>query len=110
LASLKDAVEFLESDPKPEWGGNELVNMSKVAYCEMKIKEKGSVTGKAARNFGLRGKKGFNVFRFKDKRHDVFVDFMGARLKVNKEQGGRGQRCQGGRPIHGGSDPQVQRL
>jgi len=79
---------------------------SKEAYCEVKIKEKG-LTGKSAdfRRRGMlgnpSGRKGFNAFRemvSKDRKEttkekpEVFLDFMGKRLKVQvDEESGEGK-------------------
>lgn len=102
FANFDDVNKFLEADPKPQWNGGDLITMSKDAYCEMKIKEKG-LTGKAAqfnRSGGLPTRKGFNAFSLKDKAKDkgkkseprekpeIFLEFMGTRLKVNQEDGG----------------------
>lgn len=97
-ASFGSVRKFLETDPKPQWQGNELLTMSKEAYCEMKIKEKG-LTGSAAQ-IRSGSRKGFNAFNAsdKDKRKagkpakeenpDIYLEFMGKRLKVNQEDGG----------------------
>ena len=76
--------------------------MSKDAYCEMKIKEKG-LTGKAAqyKRASITTKKGFNAFKLDEKakapgkqkieaqdRPDIYLEFMGTRLKVNQDDGG----------------------
>ncbi|GJJ12621.1 hypothetical protein Clacol_006864 [Clathrus columnatus] len=95
FSSVDSVKKFLEADPKPQWKGTELLTMSKEAYCEMKIKEKG-LTGKAAQiNRGSR--KGFNAFDENDKdkkkpaaeeNPEIYLEFMGKRLKVNTEDGG----------------------
>ena len=102
FANFDDVEKFLEADPKPQWNGNDLLIMSKEAYCEMKIKEKG-LTGKAAqfnKSGGLPTRKGFNAFNLQDKAKDkgkkpepqekpeIYLEFMGTRLKVNQEDGG----------------------
>ncbi|EJD04821.1 uncharacterized protein FOMMEDRAFT_120041 [Fomitiporia mediterranea MF3/22] len=104
-ADVSSAERFLSLDPKPKWKDTELLTMSKDAYCDMKVKEKG-LKGKAAEwrrsnetNIPARN---FNAFR-QDKRGDkkrdgkgekaqkpeVFLDFMGKKLKVIDEDGGR---------------------
>ena len=80
----------------------ELTVSAREAYCEMKIKEKG-LSGKAAtiRRQSFRDNPGrnFNAFRDsdrpeKDKRAgsapkpDVFLEFMGAKIRVHDEDGG----------------------
>ena len=103
FANFDDVAKFLEADPKPQWQGTELLTMSKDAYCEMKIKEKG-LSGQAAKAHKLYApvtKKGFNAFNLKDSKDkakgqnlkkqekpDIFLEFMGKRLKVNEEDGG----------------------
>ncbi|PCH43220.1 hypothetical protein WOLCODRAFT_138250 [Wolfiporia cocos MD-104 SS10] len=105
FADYKSVEAFLNADPKPSWNGEELLIMSKEAYCEMKIKEKG-LTGKAAqgKRQALAGPKsrGFNAFRemeekSKDKgkskekeaekNPEVFLEFMGTRIRVHEEDG-----------------------
>jgi lupus La protein len=103
FAYFEDVKKFLEANPKPQWNGNDLLIMSKDAYCEMKIKEKG-LTGRAAQYKKDTAKKGFNAFRLDAKskeklkepetqdrdndRPEIYLEFMGARLKVNQEDGG----------------------
>lgn len=89
---------FLKADPKPTFEGKELLIMSKDAYCEMKIKEKG-LTGKSAnnrRNLIANNTRGFNAFRemAKGKQDkapkEVFLEFMGTKLLITKDKGGNG--------------------
>ncbi|KZT00612.1 uncharacterized protein LAESUDRAFT_732108 [Laetiporus sulphureus 93-53] len=61
------AERFLNADPKPSWNGQDLIIMTKEAYCSMKVQEKGLI-GKAAimrRNLvrDPTNKKGFNAFQ-----------------------------------------------
>jgi lupus La protein len=112
---------FLKADPKPSWKGEDLLIMTKCvmlkaftrvyltkslsreAYCDMKIKEKG-LTGKAAVNrkdsMATRPR-GFNAFHemakgdkakakgSKDKpKPEIWLEFMGTRLRVHEENGG----------------------
>ncbi|TFK73087.1 hypothetical protein BDN72DRAFT_855091 [Pluteus cervinus] len=94
-----DTVEaFLKAEPKPSWEGKDLLIMTKEAYCEMKIKEKG-LTGKAA----VKGKdavarRGFNAFRDNDgkpgkgesSKKEVFLEFMGTKLRIHEDEEGKG--------------------
>lgn len=89
---------FLKADPKPTFEGKELLIMSKDAYCEMKIKEKG-LTGKSAnhrRNLIANNTRGFNAFREMAKgKHseapkEVFLEFMGTKLLITKDKEGNG--------------------
>lgn len=99
---FKSVEAFLNADPKPSWDGKELLIMSKEAYVEMKIKEKG-LKGKAAvvkRDHITR--KGFNAFREmrlaaggkEGKKEpekapsEIFVSFLGKNLRVLDEDGG----------------------
>ena len=105
FVEYKSVEAFLNADPKPAWDGKELLIMSKEAYVEMKIKEKG-LKGKAAivkRDHITR--KGFDAFREmqlaaegkdpKSGKKDaektkpaIFVEFLGAKLRVLEEDGG----------------------
>ncbi|KAN0138525.1 hypothetical protein V8E53_003513 [Lactarius tabidus] len=102
FVEYKGVEDFLNADPKPVWDDKELLIMSKEAYVEMKIKEKG-LKGKAAivkRDHITR--KGFDAFREmaegKDPRSgkkgaekakpEIFVEFLGAKLRVLDEDGG----------------------
>ncbi|KAI0758851.1 hypothetical protein C8Q74DRAFT_1300277 [Fomes fomentarius] len=107
FADFKAVGAFLNADPKPTWDGEELLIMSKEAYCEMKIKEKG-LTGKAAdlrrQNIAGSGRKGFNAFKEmaeKEKggkkgsgkeeekpKPEVYLEFLGSRILVHEEDGG----------------------
>jgi lupus La protein len=99
---FKSVEAFLNADPKPLWDGKELLTMSKVAYVEMKIKEKG-LKGKAAvvkRDHITR--KGFDAFREmrlaaggkggkkepEKPPPEIFVSFLGKNLRVLDEDGG----------------------
>jgi lupus La protein len=114
---MKSAEAFLNADPKPSWDGTELLIMSKYdvsfseflslmnsreAYCDMKIKEKG-LTGKTAemRKDSIATRKGFNAFqemqdekkgkgqKGKDKPNpEVWLEFMGSKIRVQEEDGG----------------------
>jgi lupus La protein len=98
----KSVGVFLNADPKPSWDGKELLIMSKEAYVEMKIKEKG-LKGRAAvvkRDHITR--KGFDAFREmrlaaggkEGKKEtektppEIFVSFLGKKLRVLDEDGG----------------------
>jgi len=105
FVEYKSVEAFLNADPKPTWDGKELLTMSKEAYVEMKIKEKG-LKGKAAivkRDHITR--KGFDAFRemrlagegkdsksgkkeTKKAKPEVFVEFLGKKLRVLEEDGG----------------------
>ncbi|EKM52423.1 uncharacterized protein PHACADRAFT_260796 [Phanerochaete carnosa HHB-10118-sp] len=100
---MSSVEKFLNADPKPAWDGQELLIMSKEAYCEMKIKEKG-LTGKAAslrkESMTGAGRKGFNAFKEMSKiaddkkggkakaKPEVWLDFLGQRIRVYEEDGG----------------------
>ncbi|KAN0136574.1 hypothetical protein V8E53_005621 [Lactarius tabidus] len=109
LRRIRRGVEaFLNADPKPVWDDKELLIMSKEAYVEMKIKEKG-LKGKAAisrlepfrRPYRFTDE-GFDTFREmaegKDPKSgkkgagkaklEIFVEFLGAKLRVLDEDGG----------------------
>jgi lupus La protein len=117
FVEYKGVEAFLNADPKPVWDDKELLIMSKEAYVEMKIKEKG-LKGKAAIvKRDLITRKGFDAFREmaegKDPKSgkkgaekaklEIFVEFLGAKLRVLDEDGGsvaaedvprvRGPRC-----------------
>ncbi|KAL4077429.1 hypothetical protein J3A83DRAFT_4087792 [Scleroderma citrinum] len=96
-ASSVDA--FLNADPKPSWNGEELLIMTKEAYCDMKIKEKG-LTGKAAEIRKEKiNRKGFNAFREMEngsraksngrtkEKPEVYLEFMGSKIRVYDEDG-----------------------
>ncbi|CAL1698480.1 unnamed protein product [Somion occarium] len=103
--SASTVEKFLNADPKPSWNGQELLIMTKEAYCEMKIKEKG-ITGKNAvlRKQNMAGGRGFNAFkemaaqksgsRDKDNKPkdrpkpEVWLEFLGNRIRVYDEDGG----------------------
>ena len=105
FVEYKSVEAFLNADLKPAWDDKELLTMSKEAYVEMKIKEKG-LKGKAAivkRDHITR--KGFDAFREmqnaaegKDPKTgkkdadkpkpEIFVEFLGAKLRVLEEDGG----------------------
>ncbi|KNZ71906.1 La like protein [Termitomyces sp. J132] len=98
---------FLKADPKPTFEGKELLIMTKDAYCEMKIKEKG-LTGKSAnhRREIMSTGRGFNAFREmaranaqnKDgasasapaEKKDVYLEFMGTKLLIHQDEEGVG--------------------
>jgi lupus La protein len=98
----KSVEAFLNAEPKPSWDGEELLIMSKEAYVEMKIKEKG-LKGRAAtvkRDHITR--KGFNAFRemrmaaggrggkkeAEKAESEIFVAFLGKKIRVSEENGG----------------------
>ncbi|CDO75997.1 hypothetical protein BN946_scf184780.g4 [Trametes cinnabarina] len=103
FADYKSVEAFLNADPKPTWEGQELLIMSKEAYCDMKIKEKG-LSGKAAdlrkQSLTGSGRKGFNAFKEmaeKEKGGDkgknkpkpeVYLEFLGNKIRVHEEDGG----------------------
>lgn len=69
--------------------------MSKEAYCEMKMKEKGLTKTAAKGNVPFR--KGFNAFHQKEdkkspknevEKPEIYLDILGKKLKVNQEDGG----------------------
>ncbi|KAG6917135.1 hypothetical protein DXG01_003725 [Tephrocybe rancida] len=98
---------FLNADPKPTFDGKELLIMSKDAYCEMKIKEKG-LTGKSANNRRelMSTNRGFNAFREMARakssgpstsgppapveKKDVYLEFMGTKLLIQQGEDGVG--------------------
>ncbi|KAF7974611.1 hypothetical protein HWV62_11578 [Athelia sp. TMB] len=104
FADFSTVEKFLKADPKPQWKGEELLTMSKEAYCEMKIKEKG-LTGKSAairRDSLVRPSgRGFNAFQEMNKeknkgkegaadkpKPEIWLEFMGTKLRVLEEDGG----------------------
>jgi lupus La protein len=121
FADFKSVDDFLKADPKPSWKGEDLLIMTKClsckmlvsialtkglsreAYCDMKIKEKG-LTGKAATNrkdLMVTRPRGFNAFQEmakgdkgkskggKDKaKPEIWLEFMGTRLRVHEDNGG----------------------
>ncbi|KAF4611811.1 hypothetical protein D9613_003940 [Agrocybe pediades] len=96
--------QFLKADPKPTWEGKELLIMTKGDYCEMKIKEKG-LTGKSAiyRRELISARK-FDAFREmakgkhtpgkegeeKEEKKDVFLEFLGHKILIKKNEEGFG--------------------
>jgi lupus La protein len=113
FAELESVDKFVNADPKPTFEGQELVVMTKYgifctvsnillngisreAYCDMKIKEKG-LTGKAAdqkRNNIRRG--GFDAFKEMKEGEkskagpELVLDFMGKMIKVHEDESGVG--------------------
>ncbi|EIW80773.1 hypothetical protein CONPUDRAFT_166191 [Coniophora puteana RWD-64-598 SS2] len=99
---IKGAEAFLNADPKLTWEGGELLTMSKEAYCDMKIKEKG-LTGKAAQmcKDSVSSRKGFSAFREmeqekngdkpaggKDRpKPEIYFEFLGSKIRVHEEDG-----------------------
>ncbi|KAG8215113.1 hypothetical protein J3R82DRAFT_8564 [Butyriboletus roseoflavus] len=95
FADMASVEAFLSAEPKASWNGEELMVMSKEAYCDMKIKEKG-LTGKAAdlRKDSISSRKGFNAFREAEnpskakangkskEKPEVFLEFMGDKIRV----------------------------
>ncbi|OJA15769.1 hypothetical protein AZE42_10620, partial [Rhizopogon vesiculosus] len=98
---IKTVEAFLNADPKPSWDSAELLIMSKGAYCDMKIKEKG-LTGKTAemRKDSIASRKGFNAFKEmedekkgkgkgqKGAKPEIWLEFMGSKIRVQEEDGG----------------------
>jgi len=82
----------------------DLLTMSKGAYCNMKIKEKGLTVraAKLLKSGEIPGRKGFNAFKEKNKakakakekkpepqeQEKLFLDFLGTQLSVFTEDGG----------------------
>ncbi|EEB98543.1 hypothetical protein MPER_01926, partial [Moniliophthora perniciosa FA553] len=108
FAAPSDVKIFLNGNPKPTFYGKELIIMTKEAYCEMKIKEKG-LTGKAAErkrdNFNSR--RGFNAFQIPKKdgglledatslalegkpKKDVYMEYFGKKLLITRDNHGNG--------------------
>jgi lupus La protein len=58
FADLEDAQKFVALDPKPKWGDDELLTMSKQAYVEMKAAEHGFTQNANGKKRGKR----FNAF------------------------------------------------
>lgn len=90
--------KFLSADPKPAWEGKELLVMTKEAYCEMKIKEKGLTGKSAAVRKETIARRGFNAFREMEKakntsspakteKPDIKLEFMGSKIPVQVEDG-----------------------
>ncbi|EIN05110.1 hypothetical protein PUNSTDRAFT_55034 [Punctularia strigosozonata HHB-11173 SS5] len=103
FSDFDSVSRFLNADPKPSWNGEPLLIMTKEAYCEMKIKEKG-LTGKAAEirkdMLSTPSRKGFNAFRemAKEKggkggeekakpKPSVSIEFMGQKIPVDEKDG-----------------------
>jgi lupus La protein len=124
FADFKTVDAFLKADPKPSWEDKELLIMTKFvpflqpsptylipststlsreAYCDMKIKEKG-LSGKAAqikRDTISTPNRKFNAFRdmasvskAKEKEEEkakppkeIYLEFMGTKIKVHTEDG-----------------------
>jgi lupus La protein len=99
---FKSVEAFLNADPRPSWDGKELLIMSKEAYVEMKIKEKGLKGRAAVVKRGHITRKGFDAFREmwlasggKDGKKElekappeIFISFLGKNLCVLDEDGG----------------------
>ncbi|TRM55135.1 hypothetical protein BD626DRAFT_610607, partial [Schizophyllum amplum] len=93
--------KFLNADPKPTWKGAELLIMSKQAYCDMKIKEKGIDPSKAY-NFNAFNKDGGNRDRRPKEKdanamdedavvgRDIYLEFMSQRLAIKRDAAGEG--------------------
>ncbi|KAG6864902.1 hypothetical protein C0991_006472 [Blastosporella zonata] len=108
FADFAHAEAFLKADPKPTFDDKELLIMSKEAYCDMKIKEKG-LTGKSANNRreAMNTTRGFNAFREmarakssggggekalpSPEKVDVFLEFMGTKLLIERDEDGVGR-------------------
>ncbi|KAF8882863.1 hypothetical protein BD779DRAFT_1663261 [Infundibulicybe gibba] len=105
FADFNTVDAFLTSDPKPSWDGSDLLIMTKEAYCDMKIKEKG-LSGKAANNRRDAMKhngKGFNAFREmarakagsakggkSEPKQDIFLEFLGSKILIQQDEDGNG--------------------
>ncbi|GLB44463.1 putative protein with domain in the RNA-binding Lupus La protein; unknown function [Lyophyllum shimeji] len=104
FAEFETVDKFLKADPKPSWDGNELLIMTKDAYCEMKIKEKG-LKGKTAVNRKelMSTTRGFNAFREMARakkggkeekeqppKKDVYLEFMGSKILITPDEEGVG--------------------
>ncbi|TFY80739.1 hypothetical protein EWM64_g3278, partial [Hericium alpestre] len=101
FSNFETVDAFLKAEPKPSWEGKELLTMTKEAYVEMKIKEKG-LTGKSAvaKRDSIMDRKGFNAFRDMKRGKDdgrkgaakakpeVYFDFLGTKLRAYEEDGG----------------------
>jgi lupus La protein len=107
FADAGSVEAFLKAEPAPAWNGTPLQIMSKAAYCEGKIKEKGLTGVKAqfrretyanSAPGGGGGRSGFNAFKEakkgpadKDKpKPEVWLDFMGSRVRVHEDDEGKG--------------------
>ncbi|KAJ3812456.1 hypothetical protein F5876DRAFT_37369 [Lentinula aff. lateritia] len=100
------AEALLKAEPKPKWDGEDLLIMSKEAYCEMKIKEKGLTGRNAERKRDTMNKRNFNAFTIpisqgglmkykavedgKPKR-EVWLEFMGKKLLIERDEDGNGR-------------------
>jgi lupus La protein len=104
FTSHDTAVAFLAADPPPTFEGSQLLVMSKEDYCAMKIREKG-LSGKAAdlrKNLYSAGRK-FDAFReLAGKKNgktatenaepkEVFLEFMGSTIPIQRGEGGVGE-------------------
>ncbi|KAF8628179.1 hypothetical protein AX15_004060 [Amanita polypyramis BW_CC] len=99
FADFSTVEKFLNQDPKPTWNGAELLILSKEAYCNIKIKEKG-LKGKAAetRKEAI-SSRGFNAFRLMGRdqgkgvsgsEKEVFLDFLGHNVRIYRDGSGTG--------------------
>ncbi|KAJ7684847.1 hypothetical protein DFH06DRAFT_1264287 [Mycena polygramma] len=105
FTSHSTAVAFLAASPPPAFDGAPLLTMSKEDYCAMKIREKG-LTGKAAdfrKNTYSPGRK-FDAFREmgtgkkqskgapeKPEDKEVFLEFMGSTIPIQRGEDGVGE-------------------
>ncbi|CAK5264053.1 unnamed protein product [Mycena citricolor] len=107
FTSQSAADAFLNAEPAPAFDGVPLLTMSKEAYCDMKVQEKG-LTGKAAdfRKNVYSGRK-FDAFREmangtdatmedatgKDKEDpkEVYLEFMGSTILIRRNGDGVGE-------------------
>ncbi|KAJ1300664.1 hypothetical protein OPQ81_002312 [Rhizoctonia solani] len=94
FADFASVKAFLEADPKPAFQGQELLTMTKEAYCTMKIKEKGldkkGVTPRThSGTGGAGGRKQFDAFQQqpggKEKKEAVVVKFQGKEYTLDGE-------------------------
>ncbi|KAF9649540.1 hypothetical protein BDM02DRAFT_3179669 [Thelephora ganbajun] len=97
FADFETVDKFLNADPRPTWEGKELLIMTKDAYCEMKIQEKGLRGKSAAARKDSIARHGFNAFRemakkkgtsspsIKTKKPDIKLEFMGSKIPVQVE-------------------------
>jgi hypothetical protein len=107
FTSHATTIAFLSASPPPTFEGAPLLVMSKEDYCAMKIKEKG-LTGKAAdmrKSLYSSGRK-FDAFREmtsakktggskgaaeKEGDKEVFLEFMGTTIPIERGEDGVGQ-------------------
>ncbi|EJU00549.1 hypothetical protein DACRYDRAFT_23006 [Dacryopinax primogenitus] len=104
------ASKFLMQEPKPRWKGTELTTMSKKAYCDMKIAEKGIDVTKDPLKRGGRGasvaegaegeqkrradfsgwkliyqQKKEQKAKVQAEKPDIYIEMDGEKIKLNKD-------------------------